>query len=98
MAFRSAPKAIVVGSTTAGADGNVSGIPLPGGSRTMISGIGVFYPNKSPTQRIGIIPNIEVKPTVAGIREGRDEVLEEALRQILGPGTPAAQIQALAKP
>ncbi len=98
MAFRSAPGAIVIGSTTAGADGNVSGIPLPGGFRTMISGIGVFYPDKKPTQRIGIIPNIEVKPTVAGIRDGRDEVLEEALRQILGPGTPAAQIQALAKP
>ena len=98
MAFRSALGAIVIGSTTAGADGNVSGIPLPGGFRTMISGIGVFYPDKKPTQRIGIIPNIEVKPTVAGIRDGRDEVLEEALRQILGPGTPAAQIQALAKP
>jgi C-terminal processing protease CtpA/Prc len=42
----------------------------------------VFYPDKRPTQRIGIIPDIEVKPTIAGIREGRDEVLEEALRQI----------------
>src|SRR6185503_4942416 len=31
MAFRSARNAIVVGSTTAGADGNVSPIPLPGG-------------------------------------------------------------------
>ncbi|MGA2185057.1 MAG: S41 family peptidase [Bryobacteraceae bacterium] len=98
MAFRSAPGAIVVGSTTAGADGNVSAIPLPGGFQAMISGIGVFYPNKKPTQRIGIIPNIEIKPTVAGIRAGRDEVLEEALRQILGPDTPAVQIEALAKP
>ncbi|MEO1368375.1 MAG: S41 family peptidase, partial [Acidobacteriota bacterium] len=30
MAFRAAPRAIVVGGTTAGADGNVSRIPLPG--------------------------------------------------------------------
>jgi C-terminal processing protease CtpA/Prc len=30
MAFRVAPDAVVVGSTTAGADGNVSRIPLPG--------------------------------------------------------------------
>ena len=42
----------------------------------MISGIGVFYPDKSPTQRVGIVPDIEVSPTVEGIRTGRDEVLE----------------------
>jgi C-terminal processing protease CtpA/Prc len=86
MAFRAAPGAIVVGSTTAGADGNVSEIPLPGGFGTMISGIGVFYPDKRPTQRVGIMPDIEVKPTIAGIRAGRDEVLEEAVRRIVGPG------------
>jgi C-terminal processing protease CtpA/Prc len=84
MAFRAAPQAIVVGSTTAGADGNVSQIALPGGLRTAISGIGVFYPDKRPTQRIGIVPDVEVRPTIAGIRAGRDEVLEEAIRQIVG--------------
>jgi C-terminal processing protease CtpA/Prc len=84
MALRVAPQAIVVGSTTAGADGNVSEIMLPGALRTMISGIGVFYPDKKPTQRVGIIPDVEVRPTIAGIRAGRDEVLEEAQRQILG--------------
>ena len=50
----------------------------------MISGIGVFYPDKRPTQRIGIIPDVEVRPSLTGIREGRDELIEEALRQILG--------------
>jgi C-terminal processing protease CtpA/Prc len=82
MAFRSAPNATVIGSTTAGADGNVSPIPLPGGLRSMISGIGVFYPDKRPTQRVGILPDLEVKPTIEGIRAGRDEVLEAALRLI----------------
>ncbi len=84
MAFRSVPGALVVGSTTAGADGNVSPFPLPGRLNTMISGIGVFYPDKKPTQRIGIIPDVVVRPTIAGIRDGRDEVLETALRQVLG--------------
>ena len=98
MAFRSAPQAIVVGSTTAGADGNIARIPLPGGLTTTISGIGIFYPDKTPTQRVGIIPDIEVKPTIEGIRAGRDEVLEEALRQILGPGVPFEQILTLGKP
>jgi C-terminal processing protease CtpA/Prc len=98
MAFRAAPQAIVVGSTTAGADGNVSPIGLPGGLRTAISGIGVFYPDKRPTQRIGIVPDVEIRPTIAGIRAGRDEVLEEALRQVLGRDVPADQIQKMATP
>jgi C-terminal processing protease CtpA/Prc len=97
MAFRSAPNAIVVGSTTAGADGNVSRVPLPGALESRISGIGVFYPDKRPTQRIGIIPDIEASPTIEGIRSGRDEVVEAALRHILGPGTPAAEIERMAK-
>jgi C-terminal processing protease CtpA/Prc len=82
MAFRAAPRAKVVGSTTAAADGNVSPVPLPGGLRTMISGIGVFYPDKRPTQRVGIVPDIEVLPTLQGIQAGRDEVLEAAIAEI----------------
>jgi hypothetical protein len=98
MAFRAAPRSIVIGSTTAGADGNVSRIELPGGEQTMISGIGVFYPDKRPTQRIGIVPDITVIPTRAGIQAGRDEVLERALREILGPEVPEDQIRELARP
>ncbi len=84
MAFRAAPNVTVIGSTTAGADGNVSRITLPGGLNTMISGIGVFYPDGKPTQRIGIVPDIEVKPTIKGVREGRDELLEKAVEVITG--------------
>jgi C-terminal processing protease CtpA/Prc len=98
MAFRAAPGATVVGSTTAGADGNVSKLMLPGNLFTMISGIGVFYPDKKPTQRIGIVPDIQAKPTIAGIAAGRDEVLEQAIRQILGNASSAAEIEKLAKP
>jgi len=96
MAFRAAPGAIVVGSTTAGADGNVSSIPIPGGLRTMISGIGVFYPDGRPTQRIGIVADIEVRPTISGIRLGRDEVLEAAIRQILGSTVSPSDIEGMA--
>jgi C-terminal processing protease CtpA/Prc len=98
MALRKAPHAMVVGSTTAGADGNVSRFALPGSLNTMISGIGVFYPDKKPTQRIGILPDVEVKPTIAGIRSGRDEVLEEAIRQILGNSASPEEIQRMAQP
>ncbi len=95
MAFRASPRATVIGSTTAGADGNVSTIPLPGGLRSMFSGIGIFYPDKRPTQRVGIVPDFELRPTIAGIRAGRDELLEEALRQILGKDIPLPEIQKL---
>jgi hypothetical protein len=82
MAFRVAPKAVVIGGTTAGADGNFSSINLPGGIVTGISGIGVYYPDGRETQRVGIIPDIEVKPTIKGIKEGRDEELEKAIKII----------------
>ncbi len=83
MAFRSVPGAVVIGSTTAGADGNVSAIPLPGGYRTMISGLGVFYPDKRPTQRVGIVPDIVVSPTIEGVMAGKDELVDAAIRHIL---------------
>lgn len=71
IAFRSADGAIVIGSTTSGADGNVSPLALPGGLHTMIGGIAVFYTDKTATRRIGIKPSIAVRPTVAGIRARR---------------------------
>ncbi len=82
MALRAAPNATVIGSTTAGADGNISSILLPGGLSTAISGIGVFYPDGTPTQRVGIVPDIEMKPTVEGVRQGKDELLEKAISVI----------------
>ncbi|TGE07968.1 S41 family peptidase [Hymenobacter fodinae] len=82
MALRTAPRATVLGSTTAGADGNVSYITLPGNLSTMISGLGVYYPDGRETQRIGIIPDVEAHPTLKGIRESRDELVEKALELI----------------
>ncbi len=98
MAFRAARGAIVVGSTTAGADGNVSPFALPGGLSHHDQWYRRLLSRKAPTQRIGIVPNIEVKPTIAGIRAGRDEVLEEAVRQIMGRQASPAEIEKMAKP
>lgn len=82
MALRVAPNAKVLGSTTAGADGNVSTIILPGNIFTYISGIGVLTPDGSETQRIGIVPDIKMEPTIKGIRSGKDELLEKAIELI----------------
>jgi C-terminal processing protease CtpA/Prc len=82
MAFRRSPNAIVMGSTTAGADGNVSGLYLPGNLYTMFSGISILNPDDTETQRVGIVPDIEVKRTVEGIKAGKDELLIKALEQL----------------
>lgn len=78
MCFQTAGNTTIIGSQTAGADGNVSEFDFEG-FHTLFSGIGVFYPDRRETQRIGIVPDIEVKPTIKGIQEGRDEVLDRAL-------------------
>jgi hypothetical protein len=82
MALQSVPGALVVGSQTAGADGNVSTIQLPGGIVAGMSGIGIYYPDGRPTQRVGIAVDVEVRPTIEGLREGRDEVLARAIELI----------------
>jgi C-terminal processing protease CtpA/Prc len=84
MAYRVHPRAVVLGSTTAGADGNVSRFVLPGGIITMISGIGVYDPNGAETQRIGIVPTIPFTPTIQGIQAGKDELIEKAIEIIGG--------------
>ncbi|MDO6491910.1 MULTISPECIES: S41 family peptidase [unclassified Cellulophaga] len=79
MVLQTAKKAVIIGSQTAGADGNVNHVTLPGDFYTYFSGIGIFYPDGRETQRIGIVPDIEVKPTIKGIKNGIDEVLEKAI-------------------
>ncbi len=76
------PKAIKLGSQTAGADGNGIWIYLPGGIQTMFSGLGIYYPDNAPTQRVGIIPDYNVYPTIQGIRDSTDEVLDFAINLI----------------
>lgn len=82
MKYRCTPNTVVMGSTTAGADGNCSSIILPGNFRATFTGLGVYYPDKSETQQIGILPDIEVKNTIQGICKGRDEVLEAAIKYL----------------
>lgn len=82
MALQTAPDAVSIGSQTAGADGNVTQISLPGGLLAYFTGLGVYYPDGRETQRIGIVPDILVTPTINGIRKGIDEVLEQAIEHI----------------
>lgn len=79
MGLEQFPNALKIGSTTSAADGNPSKIYLPGSIITNATFLGTFYPDYTPTQRVGIIPDVVIKPTILGIRNGKDEVLEYAL-------------------
>jgi C-terminal processing protease CtpA/Prc len=83
MAFQQAPQAKVLGTTTAGADGNTTYITLPGGIFVQFTGLGVYYPDGKETQRVGIKPDIEVKQTIAGFQQHKDEQLDKAVEYLL---------------
>ena len=65
----------IFGNNTAGADGNVSRIYLPGNIVTYISGIGIYGPDSEITQRVGLNPDHYIYPSIEGIRNNRDEIL-----------------------
>lgn len=72
-------RAVVLGNQTAGADGDEKQLNLPGGYQFIFTGNGIFYPDGKATQRIGIVPDIQFKPTVAEIATDADVQLEKAL-------------------
>jgi carboxyl-terminal processing protease len=79
MVLQLIPGSITIGRQTAGADGVVTYIPVGGNHNISYSGYGIYYPDKKPTQRVGVHVDITVPQTTGAIREGRDEVLEKAL-------------------
>lgn len=82
--FEAANGATFIGSPTAGANGDVTNLTLPGGFRVGFTGHDVRHADGRQLQRVGIQPDVAVQPTIAGIRAGRDEVLERALAYIHG--------------
>jgi len=77
--FEAANKTTIIGSPTVGANGDVTNVVLPGGVSAWFSGHEVRHADGRQLQRMGLQPDIVVRPTLAGIRGGRDEVLERAL-------------------
>jgi C-terminal processing protease CtpA/Prc len=73
----------IVGGPTAGANGNAITFNVPSGMTVTFTGMRVTGHDGSPFHLSGVRPAVPVEPTLAGIRAGRDEVLERAL-SILG--------------
>jgi len=68
-----------IGSASAGADGEIGEFVVPGGVKITYSSTDIRHGNAGKLQRLGLPPAERVSPTAAGIRAGRDEVLERAL-------------------
>lgn len=79
MCLQTNPNITIIGSQTAGVTGNATDLELVGGFKTAISGMGIFYPDKTEIQRVGIQPHIVVKPSIESIVAGKDEAFEEAI-------------------
>lgn len=86
MCLQAGDNVTTIGRQTSGADGNVSTISMVDGYKTRISGIGIFYPDGTETQRKGVKIDIEVNPTTQGIIAGKDEILERAIEFVNGGG------------
>jgi C-terminal processing protease CtpA/Prc len=70
----------IVGQATAGTNGNMCLVKLPLGYQMGFTGMKVLKHDGSQHHGVGILPTVSVNKTIQGVREGRDEQLEEALR------------------
>jgi C-terminal processing protease CtpA/Prc len=80
--FEAANGTKFIGSPTQGANGDVTNLSVPGGIYVRFSGQGVWHADGRQLQRIGLQPDVEAHPTLAGIRAGKDEVLDEAVEYL----------------
>jgi len=72
----------IVGSATAGTNGDVAEITEPTGCRTTFTGLRVTRHDGARHHLVGVQPTIPVSRTIAGVIAGRDEILEKALSYV----------------
>ncbi len=69
----------IVGSATAGTNGDVNSFTLPGGYIVSWSGLKVLKHDGGAHHGVGIAPTVAVRATPKGIAAGKDEVLQKAV-------------------
>ncbi len=83
MIFDSLKRGPVIGQTTGGSTGMPMSFALPGGGFARICVKWDRYPDGRDFVGTGIKPGIELAPSVADLRAGRDPVLERARHELL---------------
>jgi C-terminal processing protease CtpA/Prc len=86
MALQALPNVLTFGNSTAGADGNVTKIHLPGNISTQFTGLEILYPTGKETQKIGINVDIKYELTGKGFLQGYDEALAFLIENIIMEG------------
>jgi len=71
-----------VGTPSAGANGDVTDLTLPGGAEMYFTGHDVRHADGRQLQRVGLVPDVLVAPTIQGLRNGKDEVLDRAVEEL----------------
>lgn len=82
IAIQGVTNATTIGTTTAGTNGMAVTINFPGDYFSFFSGFAEYYPDHTPNQKLGVKIDITVQPTLKGMIEGRDEIMEKALQVI----------------
>jgi C-terminal processing protease CtpA/Prc len=77
--FEAAAGTKFVGTPTAGANGDITFFSVPGIASFRFGGHEVRHADGRQLQRIGLVPDVLVAPTLRGIRAGKDEVLERGI-------------------
>lgn len=80
--FEAANGTTFVGSPSAGANGDITYAVLPGNIIVHFAGSAITHADGRPLQRVGLRPSVQVQPTLAGIRAGKDEVLDRAVQYL----------------
>jgi C-terminal processing protease CtpA/Prc len=80
--FEVATNVTFIGTPTAGANGDITYMVLPGNLTVSFSGHDVRHADGRQLQRVGIQPTIKVAPTIRGLVDGRDEILEAAVKYL----------------
>ncbi|TQF17527.1 peptidase S41 [Myxococcus llanfairpwllgwyngyllgogerychwyrndrobwllllantysiliogogogochensis] len=90
--LKAAADTVFVGSATAGTNGDVTEAILPGDISFYFTGQQVLHGDGRQLQRKGLEPDVKLRPTVAGLQAGRDELLERALQILRAepPNKPAS--------
>jgi hypothetical protein len=72
----------IVGEASAGTDGEVVTVALPGGYRARFTGMKVLKNDGTRLHGVGVTPTVPAARTRAGVAAGRDELLERALELV----------------
>ena len=79
MQLQQYPNTLLLGNNTAGANGDVTYVTVPGDYQLYFSGLGVYYPDGTQMQRYGVLPDVLAQQTRADLVAGQDTKLNTAV-------------------